>query len=157
MPQTMSVPRQGSVVARQGSQGSSRVRGAHQPLPQPHRRLELPWVRAWPHTASRAGANRAPVSRKPPQDFSPWLEMGQKEIVARRVCQKCYFFYFEGNFRMNIPHFQLSCEFFPLPPVRAGKRLSAISTGKEISSPLSLAFSRKEKKLKIKLEEGEAH
>lgn len=78
--------------------------------------------------------------------------------MARRVCQKCYFFYFKGNLKTKISHFQLSCEFFSLPPPRAGKQPSTLSTGKEISSsPLSLAFSRKEKKLKIKLEEEEAH
>jgi len=59
---------------------------------------------------------------------------------------------------MKIPHFQLSREFFPLPPPRAGKQPSAVSTQKEISSsPLSLAFSWKKKKLKIKLQEGEVH
>lgn len=56
---------------------------------------------------------------------------------------------------MKIFHVQLCCEFFPPSPHRAG---NVISTGKEtFSSPLSCAFSRKEKKISTKLEEGKAH
>lgn len=37
--------------------GQQRVLGDHQPVPQPHRRLEVPSVRAWPHIATQAGSN----------------------------------------------------------------------------------------------------
>lgn len=45
-------------------------------------------------TGTGTNQNRAPVSRNPPQDLSPWLQMEQKEIVAKRICQKFCFFYF---------------------------------------------------------------
>lgn len=54
--QIMSAPCQGSVL------------GAHRPVSQPHHRLEMPWVIARPHIATRAqaGRNGAPVGWNPP-------------------------------------------------------------------------------------------
>lgn len=63
-----------------------------------------------------------------------------------------------GKFQSENFSFSALLKFFPLSPHRADKKPNAISAGKEIfSSPLSCAFSRKEKKILIKLEEGEAH
>lgn len=88
------VPHQGSIVARRGFQGGNRVLGAHRPVPQPHQRLKMPWVRAWPHAATGAGANRNRVQSAgiPPRDFSPWLQMDKRKSWPEGFAKSVTFF-----------------------------------------------------------------
>lgn len=106
--QIVSTPCQGSVVAGQRSQDS--VLGAHWPVPQPHHRLEMPWVTAWPHIATRAkaGRNGAPVIWNPPPKCLSLAGNATKGNCGQKDLLKVLLFHFKGDFKMKIPHFQLS-------------------------------------------------
>lgn len=106
---------------------------------------------------SRSNLKQGSGRQESPPSLLALAGNGTKGNCGQKGLPKVLLFSFKGNLKMKIPHFQLSWEFFPLPPPRAGKKPSAVSMRKEISSPLSLAFSRKEKRLEIKLAEGEAH
>lgn len=83
---------------------------------------------------------------------------GTKGNCGQKDLPKVLLLLFLGKFQSENFSFSALLKFFPLSPHRADKKPNAISAGKEIfSSPLSCAFSRKEKKILIKLEEGEAH